>query len=514
MKYRCSNGHENYADAAPEHCPVCGSSLIRLLSQDSPAATPVRAVPQSAGAAQPAPSSPNPEPVAASIPVKSRKPVRWIAFAGVGVLVVVLGLTGWLLRRSSPQKSAVDKPSPVSATNEAVRSVEWTPVVLMGGEIFPSYLIASATADPVLLPQPKTATRLGDPTGLLGVQLTNPEDQTKVRVSLGANSIMQTSALEVELPRKGESYLVCPKINYQYDALLRVKQVVPLALNVEVTIGGARPEQKSLTLRLNSINDCPFLLWETPAQQTGMRFHWMFAAYVNENHPWSEEVRRKALNTGIIKAFSGYQAPPEGVLDQAFSIWHVFQSLGFKYSDITTTSSENKLVATQQVRFVDQSIRGPQANCADGSVLFASVLRQIGVEPFLVSIPGHMFVGFYTSEREDLDQAVFLETTMMGDAAVQPKAASAAVLRRESGTDSSRETMPQAPSAKALSALRQRIEPHLYKDAAIQKSYDSFQKAMVTAEAEFKQAQATNQAQIISIRATRKKGVTPIAYQP
>ena len=43
-----------------------------------------------------------------------------------------------------------------------------------------------------------------------------------------------------------------------------------------------------------------------------------------------------------------------------------------------------------------QALESSQINCVDGSVLFASLLRSINIEPILVRTPGHMFVGYYT----------------------------------------------------------------------------------------------------------------------
>ena len=39
------------------------------------------------------------------------------------------------------------------------------------------------------------------------------------------------------------------------------------------------------------------------------------------------------------------------------------------------------------MRLIDESINNGQANCVDGSVLFASLLRKIDIEPVLVSLP-------------------------------------------------------------------------------------------------------------------------------
>ena len=38
MKFKCSNGHESVAYRLPERCPICGSSLLRILSGPSAAA--------------------------------------------------------------------------------------------------------------------------------------------------------------------------------------------------------------------------------------------------------------------------------------------------------------------------------------------------------------------------------------------------------------------------------------------------------------------------------------------
>ena len=53
-------------------------------------------------------------------------------------------------------------------------------------------------------------------------------------------------------------------------------------------------------------------------------------------------------------------------------------------------------VFSQRVRFLAETWDDRSANCVDGSVLIASVLQRIGLRSFLVLVPGHAFVGFYT----------------------------------------------------------------------------------------------------------------------
>jgi hypothetical protein len=396
------------------------------------------------------------------------------------------------------------------AASKAGAGQNWSPVVMMGGEIFPSYLVASATMKPEYLPKLNPTNALGDINGVIGISIVCPADNTKVKVTIEANTILQTSSVEVSLPVRGETYLVLPKINYVFESLLHAKQAMPLALVVDVSLNGTEPEQKSITVRQNSVNDCPFLVTRDANDNVGIPMEWMFAAYVNENHPWSEEVRKEALKSGAVDSFSGYQVPPDGVVNQVFAIWHVFQKRGFKYSDITSSSSGNGLVALQQVRFVDQCIQSSQANCADGSVLFASVLRQIGIEPVLVEVPGHMFVGFYTTDDLNPAGIHFLETTMMGNVDLsQPQNPAVVTSQAAAGVKSKR-----SHAFAGMAALKQKVDALATTDDTLTTSYNSFTNAAQVAEGEFAEWQAKSKATIISIQDARKKGVMPIAFEP
>ena len=80
---------------------------------------------------------------------------------------------------------------------------------------------------------------------------------------------------------------------------------------------------------------------------------------------------------------------------------------------MSNTSLSSNVVYSQRVRTFDDALESSQINCVDGSVLFASLLRAINIEPILVRTPGHMFVGYYTdNSHKDMN---FLETTMIGD---------------------------------------------------------------------------------------------------
>lgn len=148
-----------------------------------------------------------------------------------------------------------------------------------------------------------------------------------------------------------------------------------------------------------------------------MKFHdtgQFFAAYVNEDNPQIDRLLREALDSRIVNRFWGYQSKSVDLVDkQVYALWYVLQKRGFKYSSISNSSLSSNVVFTQRVRTFDDALLSAQINCVDGSVLFASLLKAINLNPVLVRVPGHMFVGYYTDASHR--NIHFLETSMIGD---------------------------------------------------------------------------------------------------
>src|SRR5208283_2714166 len=139
-----------------------------------------------------------------------------------------------------------------------------------------------------------------------------------------------------------------------------------------------------------------------------------FAAFVNEDHPWINALLQEAMSGGGARSFTGYQSGAPGAMTQAQAVWDALAARGLSYVNVATDSGTSPLVSTQYVRFLDQSVHDQGANCVDASVLFASILRRIGLRPVLLFRPGHCFTGFYdTAEGSHL---VAFETTMLGSA--------------------------------------------------------------------------------------------------
>jgi len=210
---------------------------------------------------------------------------------------------------------------------------------------------------------------------------------------------------------------VYPKAIWDYDALRNCNQQKPANLKIRVTVDGTVIAEIVETVLLRSINDCPFYVKLDDDGQDLEDISVTFAAYVNENHPWIDGLLKEAISAAkdqeLINGFTGYQSgSQEEVISQVFAIWNALQRRGIKYSDVST-APPSKFVYSQTVRFLDDTVNASQANCVDGSVLMASILSRIGLDAYLVMVPGHCFLAFSDGDMEN--PTLFgLETTMLG----------------------------------------------------------------------------------------------------
>lgn len=281
----------------------------------------------------------------------------------------------------------------------------------LGGNIFPSAILSVATTDAQVV-VPSDSVYLGNPKSCISIHLKSRSAYSRVRIEVGETPFFSRSVSEFVLDRPRTEYTIYPDIIWNYEALKNNAQAEPVSVVVKVEMNGEDLGQRVRTFSVRSVNEC--LLGYVA---NGTEFHdtsIFFAAYVNEDHPMIDQLLREALNTRIVNRFLGYQASYKNTVDkQVYALWNVLQKRKFRYSSVSNTSLSSNVVFSQRVRTFDDALQSSQINCVDGSVLFASLLRAINIEPILVRTPGHMFVGYYTDMKHK--EMNFLETTMIGD---------------------------------------------------------------------------------------------------
>jgi hypothetical protein len=295
-------------------------------------------------------------------------------------------------------------------------------------DLFPSALISTATVDwngeeetaedektdddPEL--EEGEIPVYGDENAWIGVALYEVAVDSEVRVEISIDGFLNASVWQGTMFDDYEEVTIYPKAAWNFDALHKIREQRPVTATFKVTVDGEELPTRTETFTIRSVNDCPFYVVLDKENEEFESYSELFAAYVNENHPWVDGLLKEALATGVVSGFTGYQSgDPDEVLAQVFAVWNVLQKRGIKYSDISTTTP-SEFVYSQTVRFLDDSIDATQANCVDGTVLMASILRKIGLNVHLVMVPGHCLLAFDLGEGDE-DPILGLETTMLGE---------------------------------------------------------------------------------------------------
>lgn len=110
----------------------------------------------------------------------------------------------------------------------------------------------------------------------------------------------------------------------------------------------------------------------------------------------------------------GMAETSESRIEQISAIYYALQeqySITYINSAISYSANTD---ASQRIKLPSDAINLASANCIDGTVLFASALENIGINPYIVIVPGHAFLAW--GDGNGNIEGV-LETTMVGNSA-------------------------------------------------------------------------------------------------
>lgn len=273
---------------------------------------------------------------------------------------------------------------------------------LFDNQIYPSLILAlNQTSNSQL---PTTGSQLA----LLTITLTSPADNALLRIVIDSTTLNYVTTFEEILPKKGQTYTFHPSVNWKYDRLSLLRQSRPLDLALTCYLNDEQIITKNLHLSLRTVNECP-LSFRNGSEIVDTR--WLFAAYVNEDHPYIQQILSDILSQGIVTRITGYQNGSKAAREQAFAVWYYALSQGISYSSISCTSNPSPTTNVQHIRSFDQVYNSRQANCIDACVFFASILRKIGLRPVIFVEPCHAYLGYYTDKKAN-SKIELLETTI------------------------------------------------------------------------------------------------------
>ena len=148
---------------------------------------------------------------------------------------------------------------------------------------------------------------------------------------------------------------------------------------------------------------------------------------------------------------------PAQVTAQAEAIFRAIQDSGFAYvSSIFTFGGVTE--SAQRIRLPRETLSLDSANCMDISVAFASAIENIGLQPVIVIVPGHAFVGVRLGPGSP--EVLYLDLTVL------PRGTFAQARARAEGWR--KKTPPeQVLTVDVVSARRMKIYPLPTPDAPV-----------------------------------------------
>jgi hypothetical protein len=288
-----------------------------------------------------------------------------------------------------------------AATAES--TADWSVHVAPYAQVFPALELSQARRSD--LPA-ATDHVLGTGSGLIAVHVRARHADERVILRIAVPELGAPQRFGATLAQAGVEYDLHPPLAWNPADLGERTQAQATHMGFTLERDGD-VEQHETAISLRPLNEALYFVRD---DRDSVDLAWIFAAYVNEHDSVVDQIITAAQASGIVADFNATDS--DSIQRQVWAIWHALAAHGIRYSGADPAIERGPHVFSQRVRFLRDTWADASANCVDGSVLIASVLQRLGRRPFLVLVPGHAFVGFYTDA--DAQHAAYLETTLLG----------------------------------------------------------------------------------------------------
>ncbi|HVZ17744.1 MAG TPA: hypothetical protein VG897_11540 [Terriglobales bacterium] len=229
----------------------------------------------------------------------------------------------------------------------------------------------------------------------VSVEVTGWSDVELQNVAIGSGEIRKLLFAPVFLPRF--------YANHEIAAATALVKVTDSSNNIL--------HSETIPVRLRSVDD---MYWGKD-----FRFAPFIASWVTPHDPAVESILMKAKEFMPGRRLPGYE-PHKSVGEQRISttqqaraIYLALQQTGLSYVKSSLTFGRNSDIS-ERVRMPAASIERLSANCIDGVVMYASLFENLGMDPVVVLVPGHAYVGVRYSDNSD--SYLYIETAITGRA--------------------------------------------------------------------------------------------------
>ncbi len=257
--------------------------------------------------------------------------------------------------------------------------------------------------------------------GTVAVTVNNPTTEAlRARISVTvqgwSDEEIQVAHLEPGITR---TYIFAPTFLPRFYANHEIAAATAM---VSVTDLQGRPLYlQTLPVKIRSAED---MFW-------GSKFQYapFIASWVTPHDERVEEILRKAKEFMPGRRLPGYEPEKnaEGqeqmTYTEARAIYRALQESGVSYVKSSMTLGGHQ-DSSERVRMPDVSLRDSSANCIDGVVMYASLFENLGMEPVVLLVPGHAYVGVRVSPKSS--KYLYIETAITGRASFEESIAAAA----------------------------------------------------------------------------------------
>lgn len=197
-----------------------------------------------------------------------------------------------------------------------------------------------------------------------------------------------------------------------------INELINATLHTEITnLENGKSWENTNNVKLHARNTALLAVFDG-SHNTWRDMSRYLAAWVTPNNPNIQRFLGKVKALHPKKSLVGYQGANTTkdrmvvVREQIRAIYEALQDDGLGYVNTVINFGLEPEKALQRIRLPSESLEMKSDNCIDGTVLFASLMMAISLDPILVLIPGHAFVGWETWDNSGDFEC--LETTLVG----------------------------------------------------------------------------------------------------
>ncbi|HVH88563.1 MAG TPA: hypothetical protein VM912_17730 [Terriglobales bacterium] len=281
-----------------------------------------------------------------------------------------------------------DKPD-VTKPVRAVRTPEPTFKIESGidGDVFPAFANYASLQSP---DQRKW--------GVVSVSASNPTDtdhryRIAVRVPGWSDQEVQIVTLQAGAAR---TFIFAPSF---LPRLYHNREIAAATAQINITDGRSNPVYNAtVPVRMRAVED---MFWGK-----GFKYAQFIASWVTPHDARVERVLSQAKELMPGRRLPGYEEWKDAAGQeretrlQARAIYTALQKQKLSYVKSSLTFGANADVS-ERIRTPRESILASSANCIDAAVLFASAFENLGMEPVIMLVPGHAYVGVKTATNSD-----------------------------------------------------------------------------------------------------------------